>query len=879
MDSTRAWRVNNMCCILAAFSAALLASTCLRLIGKGSRFALSGACITAFLFALSPLVWEYSIGAEVFAVNNAIIAALIYLTVDTHYRIACSDNNGWFTSSCLGALLSGLALSNQHTSLLLIVILVPYVLIITRNRLTTSSLGVFSALFLLGLSPYLYLVWASMDPKPGSWGNMTSLPGLMRHILRSEYGTFQLGIVKGSETALQRMSIYLWHLQQESFHCLLPLAMMGLLFTWRDGCGDVNGVKGKTDHTVDSNGDSSDSGGGGGHRGRPSSLRKRKVMLTKRSFSGGDTTGSATETEHRDNTIPPHPTTSPKTSHPPPLPSSLSQGKLVVLGLVVAWVFYVLIWHGVLSNLPLSAPMPFAVHSRFWMQPNVILAVLAGVGCQRILAGIESFVTTSYLLTQSQSQSQSQSKHVVGATSVSANTTATTTATATTANDVGNGTTGTGTGTGGRYHHYISSSLEIVMITVLLAIVLGIRFPVMDRSRGGWTMHRYGESILQSLSSSSSSSNNYTNKGSGKGSGTGTGPAVLLLAHTDLNWNPVRYLLTCEDMRSEEGGGGARWSNVRHLSIQLVPYPWFKSNQEKLYPDVIFPKLSPKVSTDRSSDENGKLVSSLLKVNIKSGNFPGGVFVDMQAVNDVELAPGGLWRENLMLVPWGLLYKVELYSGKGLGEHRHKDSLNQLKLLQIGFPDLDVPFHRMFPRSGGSWEFAAASVYNDAHYQLGLHFLTYSMEAQKLPPSPPLAMMLDRLLTACDLLETTLSRVSGESPLFREGGSSALSSPPADLLKNCGLCFLRLEGAMHVALQFKGEVQRQTGDPAVSGLLLRSATELVDEVSVASHKRTVDRALAVVMAFLRQSPSDKDGQAFSNALFILRDRYVSLSKL
>lgn len=30
----------------------------------------------------------------------------------------------------------------------------------------------------------------------------------------------------------------------------------------------------------------------------------------------------------------------------------------------VAWVFYVAFWHFVLSNLPLSSPMPFAVHSR-----------------------------------------------------------------------------------------------------------------------------------------------------------------------------------------------------------------------------------------------------------------------------------------------------------------------------------------------------------------------------------------------------------------------------------------------------------------------------------------------------------------------------------
>lgn len=36
--------------------------------------------IASALFAFSPLVWEYSNGAEVFALNNALLAALLFLT-------------------------------------------------------------------------------------------------------------------------------------------------------------------------------------------------------------------------------------------------------------------------------------------------------------------------------------------------------------------------------------------------------------------------------------------------------------------------------------------------------------------------------------------------------------------------------------------------------------------------------------------------------------------------------------------------------------------------------------------------------------------------------------------------------------------------------
>lgn len=38
------------------------------------------AAAGALLFCLSPLVWEYSTGAEVFALNNFLVAAALYLT-------------------------------------------------------------------------------------------------------------------------------------------------------------------------------------------------------------------------------------------------------------------------------------------------------------------------------------------------------------------------------------------------------------------------------------------------------------------------------------------------------------------------------------------------------------------------------------------------------------------------------------------------------------------------------------------------------------------------------------------------------------------------------------------------------------------------------
>jgi hypothetical protein len=63
-----------------------------------------------------------------------------------------------------------------------------------RSSLATAglllSLGI---CFLLGLSPYAYLYSSATNgPTPGSWGDLTSWRGLVRHVLRQEYGTFKV---------------------------------------------------------------------------------------------------------------------------------------------------------------------------------------------------------------------------------------------------------------------------------------------------------------------------------------------------------------------------------------------------------------------------------------------------------------------------------------------------------------------------------------------------------------------------------------------------------------------------------------------------------------------------------------------------------------
>lgn len=56
--------------------------------------------------------------------------------------------------------------------------------------------------------------------------------------------------------------------------------------------------------------------------------------------------------------------------------SGIATGRVIV----VCVAFYFMVFHS-LSNLPLSNPLLYGVHQRFWMHPNILCFILVGVGC------------------------------------------------------------------------------------------------------------------------------------------------------------------------------------------------------------------------------------------------------------------------------------------------------------------------------------------------------------------------------------------------------------------------------------------------------------------------------------------------------------------
>lgn len=183
----------------------------------------------------------------------------------------------------------------------------------------------------------------------------------------------------------------------------------------------------------------------------------------------------------------------------------------------------------------------------------------------------------------------------------------------------------------------------------------------------------------------------------------------LLLSYSDLNWNSVRYLQACENKRND----------VTHLSLQLIPYPWFEEQQSTLYSHVVFPQIKADISTDRQSSGYHGFLIGLLKANINNDAFEGGIYIEMQGILNTDIQTGGIYKNELTLLPWGLVYRVLPKSKSNDKTFTHLRTKWQPKSLSTRSKVREVMKDHISSKvNEGSWEFAAISVYWDMHYQL-----------------------------------------------------------------------------------------------------------------------------------------------------------------
>ena len=141
--------------------------------------------VAVTLYASSPLAWLYATQPEVFALNALLCASLVA------FAGTGAPLRGSARLSALAGVF-GLGLSHHHTLLALAPVgLLGMVRAMRECRpgADRARAAVFAAGALaLGLSPYLYLLWASRHPEGRwVWGGPMSLLDLLRHFERAEY--------------------------------------------------------------------------------------------------------------------------------------------------------------------------------------------------------------------------------------------------------------------------------------------------------------------------------------------------------------------------------------------------------------------------------------------------------------------------------------------------------------------------------------------------------------------------------------------------------------------------------------------------------------------------------------------------------------------
>lgn len=176
-------RVNFLSAVCSALAGGLVATIAWWWTGSRPASVLAWSA-----WAFAPLVWRYSIVAEVFALNNLLWAAQLALS----WKYAITKSRRWLL---IGAFVTGLGVAHHPTIVFGSLPLVGWNLfVLVREERARAGKDVLLALacFVIGISPYLYLPWAAARLPEMSWGSPDTLDGFFYMLLRKEVGTFSL---------------------------------------------------------------------------------------------------------------------------------------------------------------------------------------------------------------------------------------------------------------------------------------------------------------------------------------------------------------------------------------------------------------------------------------------------------------------------------------------------------------------------------------------------------------------------------------------------------------------------------------------------------------------------------------------------------------
>ena len=143
-----------------------------------------GIC-SAILFGTASSAWEQAIITEVYGLNSFLVGLFLLLALQLERQPALSRKKKVLLLMCY---VSGFALANHTTSLMLVPLLGVYLIIFERKLLLDWGMLLQSGFFfVLGLTPFTYLPLASRKHPMVDWGNPENLTNFIRVVTRHQY--------------------------------------------------------------------------------------------------------------------------------------------------------------------------------------------------------------------------------------------------------------------------------------------------------------------------------------------------------------------------------------------------------------------------------------------------------------------------------------------------------------------------------------------------------------------------------------------------------------------------------------------------------------------------------------------------------------------
>jgi hypothetical protein len=253
-----AFRVNFLSCVLGALTIFFIYKIFQRL-GLSALSSFIASQLLAFQYSF----WLYSITAEVYSLNNLFAVILIYLSILWAQKTISKESKGFSNSHgrtpeppfrarrpgvhtlarlnisqvrifggnqdttrilYLLAFIFGLALSH-HTSILLLAPGLFYVIWFVDRSVIFKKFTKLLFLFLLGFSPYIFLIYSSQTPHYPIFGNIPTPTRLIAYITRADYGGFFSAgpNISPDITGIRELSVFYFKLLFSRFTPIAPL--------------------------------------------------------------------------------------------------------------------------------------------------------------------------------------------------------------------------------------------------------------------------------------------------------------------------------------------------------------------------------------------------------------------------------------------------------------------------------------------------------------------------------------------------------------------------------------------------------------------------------------------------------------------------------